>query len=377
MTMGLDHCRWGLFAALAAASCGEEPAADDLDEPDPSEPAPEPDVRSTYLDVFLGPDTRICPPTLERLDREVERLAAELGVVPDPEQRLALHYGDWAVKERCDIELEVGEFMWGGCTAQGGSWIAAQAGAESHEIVHALRMRAGLTGPPYWEEGLATYLGTWRPYSAYRVWASGDLEPSQSLLSADAPDQAGYTEAAHFIAFLDHTYGEERLRVLSGALGEGVEPNAAFEQALGVSLPTVEERWAAEADHMYELGPLCEEHLVVGAEPVVIRGEIGCEAPGVLGPMGNVVVDTFRGPRHCLQTPPDTTLTVTVRGSADHGAAHARTIASDACPAHEPNLGTNVVAGTEHDFETRGCTWSITYVSTLEGDEYEIELSVR
>jgi hypothetical protein len=33
--------------------------------------------------------------------------------------------------------------------------------------------------------------------------------------------------------------------------------------------------------------------------------------------------------------------------------------------------------GTEYDFEARGRTWSIDYVSTLEGDEYEIELVVR
>lgn len=57
--------------------------------------------------------------------------------------------------------------------------------------------------------------------------------------------------------------------------------------------------------------------------------------------------------------------------------AHA--VASDACPAHEPGLelGTNVVPGTSHEFETRGCTWSVEYVSTLEGDEYEIELVVQ
>jgi hypothetical protein len=377
MTMDRSCCRWWLVAALAATACGDAPAGGELDELDPSEPAPDPDLRSTYLDVFLGADARLCPPTLERLDAEVERLAEALGVIPDPEQRIVLHYGDWAVKERCDIELEVGEFMWGGCTERDGRWIAAQPGAESHELVHALRVREGLVGPPYWEEGLATYYGTWRPYSAFRVWASGDLQPSQSLLSPEEPDQAGYTESAHFIAFLHRDHGAEQVRALSRTLGEGVEPGAAFEQTLGVSLASVEERWKIEADHMYELGPLCEETLVVGAEPVVVRGEIGCDVPGVLGPMGNVVVDTFRGPRYCLQTPPDTTLTVTVRGSAEHGAGHARTLASDTCPAHEPNLGTNVVAGTSHDFETRGCEWSVVYVSTLEGDEYEIELAVR
>jgi hypothetical protein len=377
MTMSITRSRRLLGVVLALMACGDEPSADDLDHVEPSEPAPIPDARSTYLDVFLGPGARICPPTLERLDAEVERIADALGVMPDPEQRIALYYGDVLVKELCDIEAEVGEFMWGGCASPDGVWIAAQPGAESHEIVHALRVREGLRGPPYWEEGLATYLGTFRPYAEYRVWASGELQPSQSLRSSELPDQAGYTESAHFIAFLDAAYGSDRLRLLSLTLGEDLEPGAAFEQALGASLESVEARWKTDADHMYELGPLCEASIEVGAEPVIIRGEIGCDVPGVLGPMGNVLVDTFRGPRYCLQTPPNTTLTVTARGSLEHGVVHARSLASDACPAHELNLGTNVVAGTDYDFETRGCTWSVMYISTLEGDEYEIELSVQ
>jgi hypothetical protein len=368
---------WPCVVVLAAMACAEESVGDELDDMEEApDPLPEPDARGTYLDVYLGPGTRICRPTLERLDAEVERIAEALGVVADPEQRIPLHYGDHPVKELCDIEYEVGDFIGGGCADDDGSWIAAQPGAESHEIVHTLRIRHGLFGPAYWEEGLATYLGTRRPYAEFSVWASGDLQPSQSLRSHEYPDQAGYTESAHFITFIDQTYGSDRVRALSWALGEGTEPGAAFEQALGVSLEAVEERWKTEADHMYDLGPVCEASIAVGAEPVVIRGEIGCEVPGVLGPMAQSI-DTFRGPQYCLETPPDTTLTVTVRGALDHGVAHARSLPSAACPAHEPNLGTNVVAGTEHHFETRGCAWFVVYLSTLEGDEYEIELTLQ
>jgi hypothetical protein len=372
------HGRLLLVAAVSALSCGETTAEDDeLDPEEMPAPAPDPDVRSTYLDIFLEPSDRVCPPTVERLDAEVERLAEALGVVADPEERIVLHYGDQAVKERCDVELEVGEFLMGGCTRDDGLWIAAQPGVESHELVHNLRVRDGFYGPPYWEEGLATYLGTLRPYGPYRVWASGDLRPSQSLYSPEDPDQAGYTESAHFIAFLDRAYGSDRLRDLSRSLGEGLDPGEAFAQILGASLESVEERWKTEADPMYELGPLCEADVVVGADPVVLRGEIGCDVPGVIGPGPNVHVDVFRGPRYCLETPPDTTLTVTLRGSVEDGVVEARALASDACPAHEPNPGTNVVPGTSHDFETRGCEWSVEYVTSLEGEEYEIELVVR
>lgn len=363
-----------LAVALLAVACGQ--ASDELGLDDPSEPPPTPDVRSTYLDVFLGAEGRICPPTLERLDAEVERLAEALGVPLDAEQRITLHYSDEAVKDRCNIELEVGEFLLAGCTHPDGDWIAAQPGVESHELVHALRVREGLVGPPYWEEGLATYHGTLRPYGAHRVSAGGVRQPSQSLRSSAVPDQVGYDESAHFIAFLDRTYGADQVRTLSRWLGEGVEPGVAFEQLLDASPEAVEERWKIEADPAYELGPLCEADVVVGAEPVVLRGEIGCDVPGVIGPGPPRSADVFRGPRHCLHTPPATTLTVIARSSNDDGVVEVGSVASDACPAHDTS-DTNVVAGRQLDFETRGCTWSVAYASTIEGDAYEIELVVR
>lgn len=375
---GVHRCRhaWVLILALDGLACGESPVDDNVDA-EPS-PGPEPDLRSTYLDVFLDPGTRLCSPTLERLDAEVERLATALGVDTDPEERIVLYYGASSVKDRCDIDFPVGEFMWGGCAQEDGLWIAAQPRAESHEIVHALRLHAGLSGPRYWEEGLATYYGTWRPYVELRVWASGSLQPSRSLRSPEPPDQAAYMESAHFIAFLDEAYGGEALRALSRSLGEGAEPGIAFRQELGVSLEDVEARWLVEADHMYELGPLCEEEITVGSEPVVLRGEIGCEVPGVLGPGLSERMDLFRGPRYCLSTSPGTVLSVTARGSEEHGVVEARSVASDSgCPAHEPSLGTSVVPGSEREYDTQGCRWAVVYVSSLEGDAYEIELSVR
>ena len=363
---------WPLVAALAFPACADEMT----EEPDEmTEPLPPPDVRGKYLDVYLSQGARICRPTLERFDAEVERIAEALGVAPDPEERIVLHYGDWAVKELCDIEAEVGEFRRGGCADVDGQWIAAQPGVESHEIVHILRVRADLVGPAYWEEGLATYYGSSRPYGEFSVWPSGNLHPSQSLRSSEYPDQAGYTESAHFISFIEQTYGSEKLRMLSTALGADVEPGAAFQHVLGTSVEDVEARWKAEADHMYDLGPLCESTIVVGEEPLVIRGEIGCDVPGVLGPMSSS--GHFRGPRYCFETPPGSTLTVTTRGLDVHSATHARALSSDVCPANEPNIGTNVPVDVEHDFETRGCEWSVTYVSRLEGDEYEMELVLR
>lgn len=210
------------------------------------------------------------------------------------------------------------------------------------------------------------------------MWASADRRPSQSLRSTEGIGQPEYTESAHFIAFLEQAYDANRVRALSRALGEGVEPDAAFQQELGASLEDVEARWLLEADQVYELGPLCDEHIAVGAEPVVIRGEIGCNVPGVLGPGPNAEVDMFGGPRYCFDAPPDTTLTVTVRGDEEHGIVQARSVTTDrGCPAHEPNLGTNVSPGLTRDFETEGCTWSVAYLSWLEGDAYEIEVSVE
>jgi hypothetical protein len=52
-----------------------------------------------------------------------------------------------------------------------------------------------------------------------------------------------------------------------------------------VSLEEVEEQWTLEAPYQYDLELPCESTVVVGEAPVVIRGEIGCDVPGALGPV--------------------------------------------------------------------------------------------
>jgi hypothetical protein len=349
-----------------------------LDTDPEAEPMVEPDRRSAYFDVFLDPDARACSPTLERLDAELERLSSALGVGVDSEEPIELHYGGQSVDERCRTEPDVLEYFGGGCTDEDGRWIAAQPGVEGHGIVHALRRRAGLVGPGYWEEGLATYLGTWRPYAPLRVWAAGEQDPSASLRSGGHLSHVDHLEAAHFIAYLEETHGADDLRWLSRLLGEGADPGAAIEEVFEATLEDVEMRWLAEADRMYELGPLCDEHIAVGADLLVLHGEIGCEIPGVLGPGMDAEVDTFQGPRYCFDTPDATTLTVTVRGSEEHGVVQARSITTErGCPAYEPNLGADIPAGRTLGLETQGCRWSVMYLSGLEGDVYEIELSLK
>jgi len=48
-----------------------------------------------------------------------------------------------------------------------------------------------------------------------------------------------HLESAHFIAHLERTYGADGLRALSQRLGQGTEPGAAFEEALGAALVQV------------------------------------------------------------------------------------------------------------------------------------------
>jgi hypothetical protein len=365
---------WTLVVVLAVQAC-----VDDRSDPDATpEPLPPPDARGEHIDVYLGEGARICPSTLERLDAEVERLSEVLAAtLPEPEERIVLHYGDEAVKERCDVELEVGEFVRAGCTSAEGRWIAAQPGAESHELVHYLRVREELVGPPYWEEGLATYHGGLRPHREHIVAPDGGTGPAPSLRSALAPTRlADYAESAHFVAFLHATHGDDRLRTLSSTLAY-VDPDAAFQQVLGRSLDDVVATWELDAAPEYVLEPACESRLVVGEAPVVLRGEIGCDVPRVIGPGPYASNEVFRGPLHCLQTPPDAILRVTVRGADDRGhvVAHARS--SDACPTHDPFVDRHVMTGSAEEIPALGCEWSITYVSTLEGGNYEIELVLQ
>jgi hypothetical protein len=379
MSMIMRPLRLATMLALVAA-CADDPAADDLD--DMTEPLPPPDVRGKYLDVYLSDGNRICPPTLERLDSEVERISEALGFPPpDPEERIVVHYGYAAVDERCNADRLPEQPRASGCASADALWIAAQPGTESHELVHHLRQREDLQGPRYWEEGLAVFVGGHRPYTIYDVGADREGDLAASLGNPLLFDPGDYAESAHFIAYIDQTRGSDVLRTLSTTLVH-VEPGAAFQQVLGASVQAVEAEWKAESETTYHFELPCESTLEVGEEPVVVRGEIGCDVPGVLGPgpgpSGSQ--ELFRSPLYCIRTPPDSTLTMSVLGS-DHAEVIARALPNDLCPDYHINYVAYLASGETRDIATYGCEWSITYVSVFESgdesDEYEIELSLH
>ncbi len=368
-----------LTSLLALVAACADPAGDDLDEM--TEPLPPPSVRGKYLDVYLSDGDRICPPTLERLDSEVERISEALGLPPpDPEERIVVHYGYAAVDERCNANWVPGAIMAAGCAHTDALWIAAQPGTESHELVHHLRQREDLVGPRYWEEGLATYIGAKRPYRPVDVRADRDGDLAVSLGNPLFLDPDNYGESAHFIAYIEQTRGSDVLRTLSTTLAY-LEPGAAFQQVLGASVEAVEAEWKADSDINYHLELPCESNIEVGEEPVVVRGRIGCDVPGVLGPGpgASEMEEVFRSPLYCFRTPPDSTVTVTVRGS-DHATVTARALPNDLCPDYRVNLVAYMRSGETREIATHGCEWSLTYVAVFEGgdvrDDYELELSL-
>lgn len=160
---------------------------------------------------------------------------------------------------------------------------------QEHEIVHAIR-RDQL--PAVLEEGLATYYGDfgWTQSPAPRERLLAMLEQS------DAVDNADYSRAGHFVAFLIERSGLGPLTQLAELADYGddyQDVRQAFETAYGVTL----DQALDEYESYPECNPLawmnksiaCATEVEAVLSPSVesdatLSREIDCSSAGVLGP---------------------------------------------------------------------------------------------
>jgi hypothetical protein len=137
-----------------------------------------------------------------------------------------------------------------------------------HELAHALvAVFANYQPLPRWlSEGLAIH------YSREQQWTS----PSQvskavftnSLLSLEEvehlnsfPEQKarlGYQESYLAVQYLMQRYGLEAVRTLLRALGQGQDPDVAFERAIGKDAWEFEQEWLKEVRHRHRWTFLAE-----------------------------------------------------------------------------------------------------------------------
>jgi hypothetical protein len=158
--------------------------------------------------------------------------------------------------------------------------------------VHAVRLQHGFKTVPFIEEGLATMLGTARPFVPFsaRVTASNpDLNP---ILFLDRDwDQATFSDyvvGAHFLHWTDTAYGRDPfldflwsddLRVAQSS--EAIQ--AAFAASIGETMLDAQTRWSDEAEREATFSDLCwgMDTATLPAEGLHVQASACCSDPTV------------------------------------------------------------------------------------------------
>jgi hypothetical protein len=328
-----------------------------------------------HVEVYSLDEEEICEPLGARLDDEVERLADALGGV-SISVPVRMLWGEAGLYEVCGLDPAGPPPRGAGCTPIGrGDFVVASAGAEVHELAHALANRAGIGGPPVLREGLASYLAGKRPYSDWRAFRSSSLDVSDAMRSGETIELDDYPLATHFVAYVDTTFGRPALLDLAASWPD-VDVDEAFDVVLQQSLDEVETAWSVEAPPAYLVEIDCDQYLdVVSDAPTPVTGAVGCDDPASVGPMPGSD-SMFRGTRYCVDTQPSDTLEVSLIDSGSAGTVEIRPRPDRACPLDEPSIGGFISQGETGSFDARGCQWSIIYGSDDTPTPYEISVRV-
>jgi hypothetical protein len=247
------------------AACGQQPRAGETSvhvEPELGPPL----AVGRHVEVYSLDEPDICEPLVARLDDEVERLADELGGV-SVSVPVRMLWGEAGLYEVCGFDPAGPPPRGAGCTPVGrGDFVVASAGAEVHELAHALANRAGIGGPPLLREGLASYLGGNRPYSDWRAFRSSAIDLPDAMRSGESIEIDDYPLATHFVAYVDATFGRAALLDLMASMPD-VEVDEAFDAVLQQSPDEV----SARAEPMPTFGNVATYPIVYGARAPIPR----------------------------------------------------------------------------------------------------------
>lgn len=184
-----------------------------------------------------------------------------------------------------------------GCAVDGET-IAAQAGggAVSHELVHALRLQHDIRGTPFFEEGLASLIGSGHPSG---LWIA-DRKVLTTPLDLRASATRGWSShsvndrnfGGHFMAWAsqDSSVSAGIREFLSEEYSEDLE--VAFSSSLGVGFDEMEEDWRTASSEIYTSSGRCMG-LQVGdlrESGVRVEGTASCDDPGTEGLRSSVLL---------------------------------------------------------------------------------------
>jgi hypothetical protein len=257
--------------------------------------ADDPDFVTEHAEVYFDSAYPVCAGTLRQIDRQLERLSAQLDlpIVRPVELTIGLR----AVEDACPP-------MARGCAAHPRGNVYTSITAMWHEMTHALRIQNELLGPPMFEEGLAEFgvasegfvvmVGT--PNFPFAT-ADGPLQ----LLPIPRPEfgASSYPPATHVVTWMSETFGSDELQAYlhKPAFAQGRPWTDAAEQleaSFGVDLETLDARWRTEAPGSFRLGTSCgpaDHHTL--SDVLEIRGRLDCADVDTEGPSEDLEQTVF------------------------------------------------------------------------------------
>lgn len=148
----------------------------------------------------------------------------------------------------------------------GSSWVAEVVPHELTHLVFHVATDTPLSAAPHWlNEGIAVYLTKgYAPDDRSRVddaISGARLLPLDGLAGQFPTTREGfflgYAEAVSAVDYMARTYGEAKVGALVRAFGEGLTPDEAFREALGVDAAAFADAWLKEvgAEEPARYGP--------------------------------------------------------------------------------------------------------------------------
>jgi hypothetical protein len=239
---------------------------------DSTEPA-----RVGFLEVSALDVSPLCGHTVSVVEAEADRIASQLGL-GDPDV-VPVNLGSWElVRERCapaGADLQ-------GCVL-GGPVVETTLTALPHELVHALRsQQAGAKTTAFFEEGLATVLGS-GPLQSFSVTLDeGPRDPEPVLAAIDVPrEEVSYPVAGHVVAWWVEEFGLPTVIDFYARPSEG-DVEARFLAVFGETIDASIRRWAREAPASVVLSPPCAHSIQLQwtGDVAVLDLDLSCDADG-------------------------------------------------------------------------------------------------
>jgi hypothetical protein len=223
-----------------------------------------PRVRILHASTLEHRAVQIADMTPELMDRLENRLGLPFDlrptVVPAPDQAAFRHLGGkawftaFAAPRKNLVVLDLSRL-----DQRPGDLYATL----KHEYAHLLLHRAidGRRLPRWLDEGVAQWVSDgWSEYLPEvrnallpQAAAAGRLFWLDDLAGPFPVDRQGlqlaYEQSRSFVNYLVRRFGEASLRALLQSLASGAGPREAFEEVMGVGLPTIEDEWRAGLHH--------------------------------------------------------------------------------------------------------------------------------